>query len=182
MSDHEPPKSPRLTIDWSGLEDAQMMLSAGREMVDLGLQYFLDRETGKVVSLMEAAFRAAAGEEPEPDSFTGEMPDEEQVELARRIVADRSRYLDVPVVDETRDEYRDMEVFIESEVESPHLAEVLVVAIRGRGAFRRFKDVLGDYPEERERWFAFSHRRSRQRLVDWLDEEGIEPANPPEAE
>lgn len=179
MSDNEPHMT-RLTIDWNGLEDAQSMLSALRGEMGPHLQYYLDRKTGKVVSLTESAFAAAAGEEPEPDRFTGELPDESQVELARRIVADQSRYLDVPLVDETRDEYRDMEVFIADEVASPHLAELLAVAIRGRGAFRRFKDVLGDHPEERERWFAFSHHRSRQRLLDWLEAEGIEPANPPD--
>lgn len=174
MSTSDHPKH-RLTIDWNGLEDAQLMLSAMRGETEASLRYFLDRETGKVVSLTESAFAAAAGEEPEPDRFTGELPDEGQVELARRIVANRNRYLDVPVVDETRDGYRDMEVFIAEEVTSPHLAELLAVAIRGRGAFRRFKDVLGDHPEERDRWFAFSHRRSRQRLLDWLEAEGIEP-------
>lgn len=33
------------------------------------------------------------------------------------------------------------------------LREKLAVALDGRGAFGRFKRVLGDYPEERERWF-----------------------------
>lgn len=179
MSTSDHPKH-RLAIDWNGLEDAQLTLSAMRGEMEASLRYFLDRDTGKVVSLTESAFAAAAGEEPEP--FTGELPDEGQVELARRIVADRSRYLDVPMVDETRDEYRDMEVFIAEDVTNPHLAEVLAVAIRGRGAFRRFKDVLGDHPEERDRWFAFSHRRSRQRLLDWLEAEGIEAVSPPDAD
>jgi hypothetical protein len=48
-------------------------------------------------------------------------------------------------------------------------------AIRGKGAFRHFKDVLLNYPQERERWFQFSNERMRQRVLDWLDEEGIEP-------
>ena len=36
-------------------------------------------------------------------------------------------------------------------VSNPHLCELLGVAVRGRGAFRRFKDVLTRYPAERER-------------------------------
>jgi hypothetical protein len=41
----------------------------------------------------------------------------------------------------SREGYRDMELFIAS-VEDPGRAERLAVAIRGRGAFRRFKDEL----------------------------------------
>lgn len=80
--DHlRPSQVKRLAIDWNGLEDAQLMLSAMHGEMGPSLQFFLDRETGKVVSLTESAFAAAAGEEPEPDRFTGELPDEEQVEL-----------------------------------------------------------------------------------------------------
>jgi hypothetical protein len=40
------------------------------------------------------------------------------------------------------------------------------------------KDVLADYPDERERWFAFEDHRIHERIVDWLESEGIEPTNP----
>ena len=42
----------------------------------------------------------------------------------------------------SRDGYRDMELFIET-VRDPGRADRLEIAISGRGAFRRFKDVLG---------------------------------------
>jgi len=50
--------------------------------------------------------------------------------------------------------YQDMEGFIET-VEDESLQENLCAATKGRGAFRRFKDVLLNYPEEQERWFSF---------------------------
>jgi len=71
-----------------------------------------------------------------------------------------------------------MEAFIET-VASPHLQELLEVAINGRGAFGRFKDVLVRYPDERERWFAFKDARMRERVREWLMDEGIEPINGP---
>jgi Uncharacterised protein family (UPF0158) len=37
------------------------------------------------------------------------------------------------------------------------------IAIRGRGAFRRFKDELARWPGELERWHAFSEERQRGR-------------------
>jgi hypothetical protein len=45
----------------------------------------------------------------------------------------------------------------------------------GRGAFRYFKDVLLDYPAERERWFQFKRERLQQRILDWLEAHGITP-------
>ena len=63
--------------------------------------------------------------------------------------------------------YRDMELFIAS-VEDPGRAERLAVAIRGRGAFRRFKDELARWPGEVERWHAFSEERQRGRARSWL--------------
>jgi hypothetical protein len=55
-------------------------------------------------------------------------------------------------------------------VEDEHLSELLEVAINGKGAFRRFKDVLLNYPEERERWFQFKDDRMKERALEWLDD------------
>jgi Uncharacterised protein family (UPF0158) len=64
-----------------------------------------------------------------------------------------------------------MELFIAS-VEDPDRAERLAVAIRGRGAFRRFKDELARWPGELERWHAFSEERQRGRARSWLAASG----------
>jgi hypothetical protein len=66
-----------------------------------------------------------------------------------------------------------MEEFIIS-VRDARLQGRLEVAIQGRGAFRRFKDVLAGHPQERERWFAFKDQQLRQRALEWLAEQGIE--------
>jgi len=62
-----------------------------------------------------------------------------------------------------------MEDFIAT-VKDEHLVELLEVAINGRGAFRRFKDVLLRYPEERERWFQFKDERMQERALEWLED------------
>ncbi|MCI0633274.1 MAG: UPF0158 family protein, partial [Actinobacteria bacterium] len=59
------------------------------------------------------------------------------------------------------------------------LRDRLEVALDGRGAFRRFKNVLLDAPDERERWFAFRDARLHDAARDWLAEQGIEPTTPP---
>lgn len=67
-----------------------------------------------------------------------------------------------------------MEDFIDT-LADQRLAELLSVSMNGRGAFRRFKDVLVHYPQEREQWFQFQNARLRQRALEWLDDIGVEP-------
>lgn len=68
--------------------------------------------------------------------------------------------------------YGDMEAFI-STVNNPDEADRLAIAITGKGAFRRFKDVLARWPDELERWFVFSGERRRGRARAWLTSAGI---------
>jgi hypothetical protein len=65
--------------------------------------------------------------------------------------------------------YGDMEDFIE-DVSDPRARDLLERAIEGRGAFRRFNDRLFEFPELRERWYAFRDVRLRGRAVVWLTE------------
>src|SRR5579863_6042416 len=71
----------------------------------------------------------------------------------------------------SRDGYRDMERFIGT-VRDPGRADRLEIAISGRGAFRRFKDVLARWPGELDRWYAFSAERQRGRARAWLANAG----------
>ncbi|MPZ67097.1 MAG: hypothetical protein GEU83_16855 [Pseudonocardiaceae bacterium] len=50
----------------------------------------------------------------------------------------------------------------------PDRADRLTIAVDGRGAFRRFKDVLARWPGELERWYEFSNERQRGRTRAWL--------------
>jgi hypothetical protein len=50
----------------------------------------------------------------------------------------------------------------------------LARAIRGKGAFRHFKDELHEeYPDMLPAWYAFRDTRARRRAVEWLLEEGL---------
>lgn len=75
--------------------------------------------------------------------------------------------------------YADMEDFIER-VRDPRARDLLGRAIAGRGAFRRFKDTLFDFPELREWWFRFHDARAERRALEWLRDEGV--VDPREAE
>jgi hypothetical protein len=64
--------------------------------------------------------------------------------------------------------YADMADFA-ARVRDPHARELLEGALRGRGAFRRFKDLLElDLPELRSAWFAFHDVRGERRAIQWL--------------
>jgi hypothetical protein len=77
----------------------------------------------------------------------------------------------------SREQYRWMERFVGS-VTDPQLRERLVIAIDGKGAFRRFKDVLLAYPAERERWFTYRADLLHWHMHNWLLERQIEPTTP----
>jgi hypothetical protein len=68
--------------------------------------------------------------------------------------------------------YQDMAQFVAA-VHHRRAADLLDRAISGRGAFRRFKDTLGEFPELREQWFRYRDARSRRRAASWLAEQGL---------
>lgn len=75
----------------------------------------------------------------------------------------------------SHDSYGDMEMFIEG-IEDSGRADRLSIAIQGRGAFRRFGDVLSRWSGEIERWRQFSDERRLGRAREWLHREGYIPA------
>jgi hypothetical protein len=116
-------------------------------------EYYLDLKTGEILFLSE---------------YTD---DEETRKLRDQIEEDFDRYERIPKA-ESHEGYEAMEDFIAT-VKDERLVELLEVAINGRGAFRRFKDVLLRYPEERERWFQFKDERMQERAHEWLDDIGV---------
>jgi hypothetical protein len=106
--------------------------------------------------------------------FVSDYVDMEEAEkLKKHIDDDPDRYESLPKADSYQG-YQDMEDFIAT-VEDEHLAQLLEVAIDGKRAFRRFKDVLARYPDERETWFRFKDDRLKQRVLEWLEDIGVEP-------
>lgn len=91
-------------------------------------------------------------------------------QMHTRVMNDQA-YLRVEPVS-SREQYRWMERFIAT-VEESEFRDKLVQAIDGKGAFRRFKDVLMSYPVDRERWFAFRSERLRACMEGWLGAHAI---------
>jgi hypothetical protein len=97
-------------------------------------------------------------------------------QMHARIAADPN-YLRIDPVS-SREQYRWMERFIPM-VEDPDLQGKLTQAIDGKGAFRRFKDVLMSYGPDRERWFSFRSERLRIFMEAWLNAHALTPVARP---
>jgi hypothetical protein len=92
-------------------------------------------------------------------------------QMHSRIAADAAYVRVEPV--SSREQYRWMERFIQM-LDPGDLRDELTLAIDGRGAFRRFKDVLMVNAPERERWFAFRSERLRVFMEAWLEAHALE--------
>jgi cellulose biosynthesis protein BcsQ len=115
--------------------------------------YYLDLGTGKLLLISDY------------------MDDDESKKLKDKIYENFDRYEQLPKAI-SFEGYEDMEDFIGT-VSDDNLAELLRVAMNGKGAFRRFKDVLEGYPEERERWFQFKNDKLKERALEWLENIGV---------
>lgn len=162
-------------------------------MVNQEVNAYLDLETGEVLFVSDDARRELESVYETMPEEIGQASDEEQqaafkaaleayspynVEEEELIDADaierglNTRFVELPEAD-TRSSYRDMEAFVDT-VTMPRLRQRLERAIRGRGAFRYFRDELSDEPAEEERWYAFKRERLRDRIREWLADERIE--------
>lgn len=91
---------------------------------------------------------------------------------AREVRANPQRYQWIPQV--SAHEVYDLMVEFAESVQDPVLRKMLSVALNGRGAFRRFKDALLEFPEERQRWFAMKDAFFEEQIREWLESIGIE--------
>jgi hypothetical protein len=103
-------------------------------------------------------------------AFTDELEPGPEAEEAD----DPERWFYVPALDSGAG-YRDMELFIDG-LGDAALADRLRIAVSGRGAFRRFKDVLACDEHAWYRYHRFCDERQRGRTRAWLAEEGYCPS------
>ncbi len=114
---------------------------------------WLDLKTGELLCVPEEAFRVAQ----EPHQQPGLLEDE-------------AGYLPLPSRWEIN-EYQIMEEFIDS-LPDETVRNVLYRAIRGKGAFRMFKDRICDL-EIRQDWFDYRDRAFRKIAADWCEVNGV---------
>jgi hypothetical protein len=82
------------------------------------------------------------------------------------------RYISIPRADSSEG-FDDMEDFAET-IQNPSLRGRLARSLSMNHPFRRFKDVLANIPDLEEQWFKFHEGRQKERVLEWLADEGIE--------
>lgn len=127
------------------------------EMANDEWQQYLDIEEMEVVSLPEYPF---GGEYDEEDQELADLIEEGWLTRFFRLP---SRF-DI-------DEYHIMEEFIWSLPEGK-VQDTLEGAIRGKGAFRRFKDGVHRFGIE-EDWYAFEDALHRKTAIEWCESHGF---------
>lgn len=140
---------------------------------DFGSIRLFDTETGEIVDIPNDVMSAVESDDKDEIADLPEW-EKELVETAKSVFSDKSgRYVDVP----RKPSYESYNLMVEfaGSVKDKSLREKLEIALDGKGAFRRFKNVISDYPEEEKRWFAFKDERLKQEVIDWLNSIGIIP-------
>jgi uncharacterized protein UPF0158 len=140
----------RVELDWDALEVAVERNSPDTDS-------YLDFTTGRILTI-------TAGD---PEASINRQNISENIRNYLRIEPASSR-----------EQYRWMERFVGSVSDEP-LRERLTISIDGKGAFRRFKDVLLAYPAERERWFSYRADLLHWHITQWLEQHEIVPTNDP---
>jgi hypothetical protein len=139
-----------IPVDWDALETAVERNAPDTES-------FLDRSTGQVITVV-----------------TGDP----EAPLRKRQIAENIQNFVRVEPASSREQYRWMERFVSS-VSDPALRERLIISIDGKGAFRRFKDVLLAYPAERERWFSYRADLLHWHIHNWLRDSNVEASGEP---
>lgn len=115
---------------------------------------FWDTKTGKTVYLADPLMTGETD-----DALSAEMENEPE------------RFLRFPTKYEIR-QYRIMEDFID-QIPPGKAQEELAYAIRGKGAFRRFKQSVRFHGLE-QRWYDYLAQAYREFAIRWCAEEGLE--------
>ena len=133
------------------------------------IMYF-DRQTGRVVTVDSDVMSGV--EEGDEERLRG-LPEwqKEEVEIARAICDDNDeRFINAPDKFDFH-EYRHMERFIET-VEDGETAEALWRAIKGKGAFRYFKDTA-DRLGMLDIWFRYRDGAMKEFVIAWAEANNV---------
>lgn len=151
--------------------------------------HYLDLETGKVVGiddetrrmlerLIEEMYDEDGNQIISLEELLQQRKDIQDWQKEILLEADRvdreygRRYISVEP-DDPYQGYNDMECFIAT-LDGDDLQDRLWRAIRGRGAFRRFKDLIARHPQVEAQWYAYQDAQAKERLLRWLDDHDIE--------
>jgi hypothetical protein len=131
---------------------------------------YFDRKTGRIVTVESSVLSYIEEGDVEDHEDLAEW-EEEELDIARAIIDDDGkRFLPGPDKFDFH-EYRQMERFIKS-LDDERAADQLWRAIKGRGAFRYFKDTIHRLGVQND-WYQFRDEALRQFVIEWAEENDV---------
>lgn len=130
------------------------IIMLGLQDSDLANSYFLDTQTGEV-------------------EFLSDHTDDKKENQLEEIKNQDNRFIRIPQIT-SYDQYQWMKEFVDEfvsheEEKNEHLSEKLSIALNGKGAFRRFKDVLANAGKGwMDSWHQWQNDHLYEELREWL--------------
>ena len=138
----------------------------GMEFVTDEMSSYLNKETGKVITLMDEEFNAAEdGHYSKIDLYGLEK---EGIDIATEILNDESgeKYLPLPSKFDIH-EWSIMRDFCVA-CEDEKISQSLMNAIHGKGAFRYFKDSVHRFGIA-DQWYKYRDNAIRKIAIEWCE-------------
>ena len=130
------------------------------------LSHYMDKRSGEIFLITDEEMSAAEDDRPLSD-----YPEwQQETILKAREILDSEDFVQLPSKFDIH-EYSIMERFA-NEYEDPRTSSVLLRSLKGKGAFRRFKDTLIDL-DIQDAWYEFRRQEFEQIAIEWLEIEQI---------
>ncbi|EPD53260.1 hypothetical protein HMPREF1210_00991 [Paenisporosarcina sp. HGH0030] len=141
------------------IEEMEVQFEESRSLLNIN--------TGEIIIVTSEDLRAAEDEEP-----FDHLPEWEQENRMNAIdvVKNFENYIELPTKYAVN-EYEIMENF-SLKVRDQRMQESLLRAIKGKGAFRRFKDKIIDFEIE-DQWYSYRDECFKQIAIEWCQENKI---------
>ena len=158
----------KLKVD---IDDIALAMESSNEFDESILR--LDTETGKLVNVLRSVMDDVEEENEEAINDYSEWMKDMAEEAEAVLNDDKERFVEIPKIssDET---YEFMERFI-WDIKDGRVRNKLLRAINGKGAFRRFKDTISEWPDLEKQWYEYEDDSIKKEILDWLESIGIEP-------
>lgn len=141
------------------IEEMEVQFEESRSLLNI--------KTGEIIIVTSEDLRAAEDEEP-----FDHLPEWEQENRMNAIdvVENFENYIELPTKYAVN-EYEIMENF-SLKVRDQRMQESLLRVIKGKGAFRRFKDKIIDFEIE-DQWYSYRDECFKQIAIEWCQENNI---------
>ena len=134
--------------------------------------YYFHKPTGQVVVLSKGVVRFLTDESADEGQENLPEWDAKMIPVARQIILEgASDFTRIPEAF-GQPEHVWMKDFSIT-IRSAKLRQKILQMLRGRGACRRFREILKEFPEESRQWATFRSRNWAEKIKSWLETVGI---------